>query len=82
MNFQNEFSFIQNNINVNVRANIIQHSKKIFSINYLLSSMSLNSTDKLKLKSFKENRIKIKIKITEFNLLLNRNLIMININYY
>ena len=56
--------------------------KKWFSSNYLLNSMNLNSTNELKLKSFKKKRIKIKIKITEFNLLLNRNLITIKMNNY
>ena len=42
--------------------------------------MNSNSTDELKLKSFKEKIIKVKIKITKFNLLLNKNLVTIKEN--
>ena len=42
--------------------------------------MNLNLTDELKLKSFRKKRIKIKI--TEFNLLLNKNLVTIKMYNY
>ena len=44
--------------------------------------MNLNSINELKLKNFKKKRIKIKIKITKFNLLLNKNLVTIKMNNY
>ena len=52
--------------------------KKWLSTNYSLNSMNSNSTDEIKLKSFKKKWIKIKI--TKFNLLLNKNLVTIKKN--
>ena len=79
MNFQNQLNLIYNDIDVNVRADIMRCSKKKwFSTNYSLNSISLNSIDELKLESFKKKWIKVKI--TKFNLLLNKNLATIRIN--